>query len=199
VWGSHARDSGPPVSYLLLGAMKLAIPLPGASPDSIFVFVDVEFVVLISVALMALLLALIPNFRAWRTRLYFLSGTCVIVCIAVLGTADDAYYPRVLEAVNRAPPQEQAQILSNWAEYSGPIEGFITVIGLHHVLWESGYCTNLLYYPGCKLLPKGTEAMGLAKDDLHSLCSPYRKPIPTAMAPNPSLNAPRPLAGRRSA
>jgi len=180
-----------------LGAMKFAVPFPGESPVTIVVFVDVELVILISVALFALVLALIPYFRAWRAKLYLLSGTCVVIGIAVSDTTDSAYYPRVLEAVNRASPREQAQILSSWAEYSGPNEGFITILGLHHVLWESGYCTNLIHYLGCKPLPTGTEAMGIAKDELHSLCGPYRKPFPTAMAPNLSLNADVPRAGLR--
>jgi len=89
--------------------------------------------------------------------------------------ADSSYYPRVLKIVQTITPAEREHLLRLWAGTVGPLEGHISPWGLHPVLRELGYCTNLWSYAGCKPLPVGDEAQGIAKDELLSLSAQYRK------------------------
>ena len=91
-----------------------------------------------------------------------------------IGAADATYFPRVLAIVQNASPAEREHLLRLWASQTPSGYGFITPFELHYVLWHADYCTNLLSWPGCKPLPTGTEAQGIAKDMLDELSNPYR-------------------------
>jgi len=116
---------------------------------------------------------------------FSLLGVVLAIGLSGLSLAEDSYYPRVLKIAQTAPPPEREQLLRMWAETVGPNEGFISIWGLHEILNELGYCTNLWALGMCKPLPDGDEAQGIAKDELNSLCHQYRKPL----GPNLSLDA----------
>ena len=93
-----------------------------------------------------------------------------------IGAADASYYPRVLMVAQTASLSDRERLLSLWASQTpGGYYGFITSLELHHVLWHMNYCTNLVSWPGCKSLPVGSEAQGIAKEMLDQLSDPYRK------------------------
>jgi hypothetical protein len=105
-----------------------------------------------------------------------------VVGVAVFGIAliwdtrfvDSSFYPRVLKIVETTTPAEREHLLRRWAGTVGPFEGHISPWGLHPILRELGYCTNLWSYPGCKPLPSGDEGEGIAKDELLILSAQYR-------------------------
>ena len=73
----------------------------------------------------------------------------------------------MLAIVQNAAPVERESALKLWASQTpGGYYGFVTTFELHHVLWHSDYCTNLLSWPGCKPLPSESEAQGIAKEML---------------------------------
>jgi hypothetical protein len=115
----------------------------------------------------------------------------ILVCVVAIGVAllayvtgitvrfgavDSAYYPRVLAVAQTASPPEREKLLKLWASQTpGGGYSFITFYELHQVLWHAGYCTNLISWPGCRELPHGSEAQGIAKDLLGELSASYRK------------------------
>jgi hypothetical protein len=102
--------------------------------------------------------------------------TAVLGVTVRFGAVDASYYPRVLAIVQNASPAERESMLKLWASQTpGGYYGFVTTFELHHVLWYSDYCTNLISWPGCKPLPTGSEAQGVAKEMLDQLSIPYRK------------------------
>jgi hypothetical protein len=100
------------------------------------------------------------------------AGTALTVRV---GSADARYYPRVLAAVHDAPADERDHLLRVWASRIPANPDFVTPLELHALLWSTNYCTNLISWPGCRDLPAGTEAQGIAKDALNELSAPYRK------------------------
>lgn len=106
--------------------------------------------------------------RRWRVGFILAAGVSLGVALLAGRSVDAAYYPRVLEVVLTSPSTERISLLQLWGRHVHS-NGLIGPVGLHLVLWESGYCTNLFSYPSCNTLPEGTEAQGAAKDELFDM------------------------------
>lgn len=91
-------------------------------------------------------------------------------------SADSAYYPRILEAVKSVSPDARREMLKSWSQQTS--DGFVSPVGLHLFLTRFGYCSNLgglMSGAGCKRLPLGLEAQGIAKDELMNLVQQERR------------------------
>ena len=86
-----------------------------------------------------------------------------------LHTADSSYYPRVLRLVETSPTTQREELLRYWASYTRYGDRMISSVDLHRFLSHFGFCTNLLSRANCVELPVGTEAQGIAKDELAEL------------------------------
>ena len=116
------------------------------------------------------LVAGVSGFLSKRTRSVLLIAAVglSLVALAAIRVADSAYYPRVLEAVRTSPSAQRENTLALWSQFVRS-NGAIGSVALHLVLWQSGYCTNLVSYSNCEALPLGSESQGIAKDELLEL------------------------------
>jgi hypothetical protein len=114
--------------------------------------------------------------KRWRVGLILAAGAFFGAALLASRSVDAAYYPRVLDAVLTSPPTERISLLQLWSRHVH-FNGLISPVGLHMVLWESGYCTNLFSYPGCNALPEGNEAQGIAKDELFDMSRKPHRPL----------------------
>lgn len=137
------------------------------------VVIDATEFALYVLALALLILAVTQR----RRRTPLLIATVVLVALPWILPRlinHDSYYPRVLAMVQAAPEPQRSRLLADWASSTYPASGFATGASLHWYLWNAGHCTNLIpWYPGCRELPDGTEAEGIAKDELHKLSGAY--------------------------